>query len=88
MKNFLVLSCLVLTLVLSISTPLGAAGSPQWRQASAHAKANSGMLVFVVAREDGKVVRESSYCGSTVIEKDRVLTAWHCVESQARLADT
>lgn len=89
MNNFLSVICLVLILMLTaVLQGASAAGNPSWRAASAHAKANSGMLVFVIAREDGKVVRESSYCGSTVIEKDRVLTAWHCVESRARLADT
>lgn len=79
---------ILLALILAMALPISAYADAAWRVASAHAKANSGMLVFVISKGDGKVVRESPYCGSTVIEKDRVLTAYHCVESPTRLADT
>lgn len=76
--------------VASLGLPIraDAVGDEDWRKASAHAKANTGILVFVLAKADGEVIRESAYCGATVIRNDEVLTAWHCIDSQARLADT
>lgn len=81
-------SLAILALTVLALGSIASSGQAGWREASALAKANSGMLVFVVAKEDGTVVRESAYCGSTTVANDRVLTAWHCVENPNRVKDT
>jgi len=93
MKNYLSVTCLVIVSVLTtlvLLTPLHRATGDdlEWRRAAAHAKANSPVLVFVTLKEDGSISRESAYCGASTIANDRVLTAAHCVDNEARVEST